>query len=595
MADNDRLSFSLKILDETKPTSDNRYFVPGTVSWRPVPLSLMAIRSNDPNGGHKNSTAIGSITDIWRQDGSIYGRGEFANDEVANEFIPLIEQGVLAGVSADVVGAKREVELADDNETQQERINGGQIAAVTVLPIPAYEDTRIVVAAAGPVNPPAEWFAAPAADTAPYALTVEADGRVHGFAATWGSCHIGRPDTCLQPPKSKSDYASFQIGEVVTAEGERIPTGTITMATNHAGISLNARQAIEHYDHTGAAVADVAVHELDNGIYFSGSLRPDITVERIREFSGSGVSGDWRRINGALDLVGILAVNTPGFPVPRAKYGVEADNTQTSLVAAGFVSEEVVAEFADCGCDEADELPTNETEVVFTDAKPSPLTDDEESGEPDEEKTDEEDETESFAAKVAAVKAIMDVRTSEFYNRNHGADGRFTTKSGAKTTSGRVGAKGSKGSHIEYPKRAAAAAPKAGLRKDRAANAAPSSKKFRYNWTDADAERITANIKAGRKSGIVGQGFKPSEYRSVQQSAGEKSSLLTVERFKTAKGKAKAIVEAKYRKDKAKKDAARAAQMRRVAEQSRPPRKNDRVKDTGDNNKVKNPKTKTGR
>ncbi len=46
-------------------------------------------------------------------------------------------------------------------------------------------------------------------------------------------------------------------------------------------------------------------------------------------------SGDWRRIGSALRLVGLLAVNVPGFPVPKlsTKY---ASGVQMALVASGI-------------------------------------------------------------------------------------------------------------------------------------------------------------------------------------------------------------------------------------------------------------------
>ena len=47
------------------------------------------------------------------------------------------------------------------------------------------------------------------------------------------------------------------------------------------------------------------------------------------------MSGDWRRIGGALRLVGLLAVNVPGFPVPKLKTHL-ANGQQLALVASGI-------------------------------------------------------------------------------------------------------------------------------------------------------------------------------------------------------------------------------------------------------------------
>jgi hypothetical protein len=406
MADETSLrQFSMKIVDETKPTSDGRYFVPDTLSWREMPLSLMAIRSNDPAGGHKNSVAIGAIHDIWRDNGAIYGRGEFTDDATAAEYIPLVENGVLTGISADVVGAKKEIELAEDGGQTLERITGGEIAAVTLLPIPAFADTRVVIAAAIPVLPPKAWFEAPAKDTSPYALTVEDDGRVHGFAARWDTCHIGSPTACLTPPKSKTEYAYYRIGQIETAEGDKLSTGVVTMAKGHAKITLNARQATEHYDDTTAGVADVVTYELDNGIWFGGALRPTVTEERVRELAGSGISGDWRQVAGNLELVGLLAVNTPGFPVPRTTALVaDASDEQFALVAAGIVTEDYAKKPCCADCAETDAKKVVEA-AVEEDVSVEEAEDSTETAEANFVEATEEELSAQYARKVKVLKA----------------------------------------------------------------------------------------------------------------------------------------------------------------------------------------------
>lgn len=52
--------------------------------------------------------------------------------------------------------------------------------------------------------------------------------------------------------------------------------------------------------------------------------------------AAGGISGDWRSIGGHLELVAALAVNVPGFPVPRPALAASAGR-QTALVAAGVV------------------------------------------------------------------------------------------------------------------------------------------------------------------------------------------------------------------------------------------------------------------
>jgi hypothetical protein len=162
----------------------------------------------------------------------------------------------------------------------------------------------------------------------PTALTITDDGRVFGHAALWGTCHIGLPD-CTEPPHSPSNYAYFHTGEVVTDAG-RLAVGRITLGGGHAGPG-SARAAAAHYDNTCTAVAVVRCGEDQFGIWYAGHMLPG-TADREDELRRSGVSGDWRTINrGPYEMVAVLAVNTPGFPVPRA---IAASGR---LIAAGMM------------------------------------------------------------------------------------------------------------------------------------------------------------------------------------------------------------------------------------------------------------------
>src|SRR5205085_943051 len=64
----------------------------------------------------------------------------------------------------------------------------------------------------------------------------------------------------------------------------------------------------------------------------------------------SAPSGDWRRIGGNLELVGLLAVNVPGFPVPRPQVLTAAGGQQLALVAAP-APHAITA--AGCGCNDS--------------------------------------------------------------------------------------------------------------------------------------------------------------------------------------------------------------------------------------------------
>lgn len=233
---------------------------------------------------------------------------------------------------------------------------------VKLAEIAALQQERLgLTAAAGPpLVPPREWFEMEEPDE-PTGWTVTADGQVFGHAAVWGTCHTGKPGKCITPPKSRSGYAFYRTGTTETADGELIPTGRITLGTGHASLTASPHAAAEHYDNTGAVVADVVVKDGRHGIWVSGSLRPNVSPERIRELRGASLSGDWRSIRGSLEMLGLLAVNVPGFPVPRAlALTASGDDRQElyadalaggeellALVAAGVLTSEIADQVTD--------------------------------------------------------------------------------------------------------------------------------------------------------------------------------------------------------------------------------------------------------
>lgn len=189
---------------------------------------------------------------------------------------------------------------------------------------------RALTAASIPVNPPSAWFQDPGL-TAASPLVIEDDGRVYGHIAAWRTNHIGRHDN-TRPPVSASGYSYFKTGVIRTAEGSDVPVGQLTLSGGHAPLSAGAAEAVKHYDDTASAIADISVGEDKHGIWAAGALRPSATPEQIRALRASAPSGDWRPINGNLELVACCQVNVPGFPIARARV---ASGMITGLVAAG--------------------------------------------------------------------------------------------------------------------------------------------------------------------------------------------------------------------------------------------------------------------
>lgn len=322
------------------------------------------------------------------------GEGEFDDRDEAADVEQLVRDRHLRGISVDLAEVTSEMEVLEEDEDGWpvdwlDHVTEGNIAAATVVNIPAFrgctvelaDDTpaedaealpeddvaaavaasaaaspfRIVndgpgcepcasdpaaaaslTASGGPLHPPAAWFADPGLP-GPTGLTLDDDGRVYGHLATWGTCHVGFAGQCITPPKSGSGYSLFRLGAVRAADGSDVPVGHITLGTGHASLRATRAAAAEHYDHTGTAVADISAGEDAHGIWVAGALRPDVTDEQVRTLRSASLSGDWRQHGGRLEMVAALAVNVPGFPVPRTQ-AIAASGVPTALVAAGAVA-----------------------------------------------------------------------------------------------------------------------------------------------------------------------------------------------------------------------------------------------------------------
>lgn len=249
-----------------------------------------------------------------------------------------------------------------------------------------------VTASAAPISPPSEWFENPGfyvgdprlvRQTDPkrsYAcpLTVSEDGRVFGHLAYWNATHTALPGQ--HPPRSRSGYAHFLTGACPCDDPAcSHAVGQITMGCGHAPMTkqtgagrpvpLSPHEVLAHYDGGYGAVqmADVTVGEDDFGIWFAGALKPGRTAEEIRDFRAMGVSGDWRKLAGALDLLAALSVPVPGFPIARralvASGAPEPDTSTRAAVQDGEVFA-LVASGVVRPIDPAERLATLEREIV---------------------------------------------------------------------------------------------------------------------------------------------------------------------------------------------------------------------------------------
>lgn len=347
-------------------TGDGRSFSIGALSVRDMPISLKwQIMSSQ---GHDQSVVVGRIDHVeMLEDGGIGEvTGVFDTGKYALECVRQIRAGMLRGVSADLDNFDASVLSNPDPDritAQEIEVNQARLSAATIVQISAFSEAYIelldedpampdgeyieeteetlaasAVSSAIPVNPPAEWFENPKLSK-PTHLTITDDGRVFGHIAAWSTHHIGLPYG-TRPPRSASNYAYFRTGSLRTAEGTDVRVGQISLAGGHAALSADARAAVEHYDNTNSAMCDLAAGEDSHGIWVSGALRPGVSPEKLRAFRASSPSGDWRPINGKLELVAVCSVNVPGFPVAQARV---ASGAVVALVAAGMVLREAPA------------------------------------------------------------------------------------------------------------------------------------------------------------------------------------------------------------------------------------------------------------
>lgn len=330
---------------------------------RPLPLPLSAQKHVDE--GHDGAVVVGLIRRVWLQDGHVWAEGTFNDDEDGREWAQRVANGQrwisadLSDIQAEEIpldeqGAEMDTAAADvvlDLEVDSLiRVTEWKLMGATLCAGPAFETAHIEAAAVEPSGLTASLIAAGIAYDADdfadprlgelTALQVTDDGRVFGHLAGWRSCHIGFQGACVTAPRSASNYRYFHQGAVRLADGRDLPVGKLTLGTGHAPTrpGVGATAAAAHYDNTGSAVAVVRCGEDPHGVWVSGRVLPGVSDQRVDELRRSGISGDWRTVTpgGGLELVAALAVNVPGFPIPRTQS--MAASGEAALVAAGIVT-----------------------------------------------------------------------------------------------------------------------------------------------------------------------------------------------------------------------------------------------------------------
>jgi len=367
-----------------------RFFPRDTLSWREVPLPLMA--QTITAEGHGGAVLAGRIDAIWREPWeedpnviAIWGAGDFTTAVGINEIAPRVADETLTGVSMDLVAARwqiidRETLAPVDEAAMQEAMFDGKhyaatksakIAAATLVPMQGLAPAKMALTAAAageatvttstavalvrdyealtaaalglaPLEPPRDWFFMPEPDELT-PLTVTDKGQVYGHLAPWGECHRGFQNECVLAPRSRTGYAEFHLGVVPTAEGDKVPVGKLTVNIPHAPTTPGypVAKVRAHYDNAQAAAAFVRASDGRLGPWLCGAVRSDATPEMVRDMIANCPSGDWR----GSELQAALCVPVPGFPVRRATLVASADGEQVESLIIAWDGPE------DCGCD----------------------------------------------------------------------------------------------------------------------------------------------------------------------------------------------------------------------------------------------------
>lgn len=225
-------------------------------------------------------------------------------------------------------------------------ITAGRVRAATLVSIPAFQETSrpleliAEVAAEGEAaadsTPVAALIASVAGQTArpavadfareldgPTPITYDQEtGRVFGHIATWRTCHVGFEGVCITPPRDDEpeQYSRFNRYAVETEDGI-VWAGRLTVGGRHAGLNLNASQAMATHDGK-TVVAYVRAYSDEHGIAVAGVLEPDLDATTWATLERRKVSGDWRETPDGLSLIEVLALSPgprshsePGFPV----------------------------------------------------------------------------------------------------------------------------------------------------------------------------------------------------------------------------------------------------------------------------------------
>lgn len=367
---------------ETAEDFVTREFPAGCFTWVPEELPLPIRFVQEDVGSHIGAQFLGVMERIERSGNFVTAIGVLDDEgvgeaaEARRDVIRQIENGHRNRLSVDPGNGGVEV-----SETCEEEDADGwctrwrvtfdrySIGAATLVHTPALQGTLIELIddddemptaeealdaiAAGAMAvaedawaPPLEWFDDPALEELVRHPVVTAEGRVYGHLAGWQDCHLNFADYCQTPWRTQCGYARAHVSNpthpAVPDEWRNDDGGWVGVLSCVGGHwttdpsdprTRDWQAAQAHYDDPRSAVAYVRFYEDEHGIAFAGALRPGVDREQLTMFRSHRLSGDWRRIDGSMELIAGCSVNVPGFVRSYAAAASAADGP-AELVAA---------------------------------------------------------------------------------------------------------------------------------------------------------------------------------------------------------------------------------------------------------------------
>jgi len=128
------------LVPEGTESGDRRFIAEGGLTWRDLPLTLMAQFQNPETGGHALAVPAGSIWEIERVGNDIVARGFFDSGQAGETLRRMMDEGTIKGVSVDIDMVRSETRFEDDDEEPLLVLLEGRIMGATATAFPAFQE-----------------------------------------------------------------------------------------------------------------------------------------------------------------------------------------------------------------------------------------------------------------------------------------------------------------------------------------------------------------------------------------------------------------------------------------------------------------------